>query len=242
MPTLDHWHEHGGMVARGVLIDFKAWYEQKAIAEGKSGADTVCHPFGGHRITVADIEAVAKHQNVEFRAGDVLIVRTGMTDVLGAPTPEDFEMMQKFQLSGVEGSMAMAKWLWNQHFSAVAGDSIAFEALPPVKENGEPAEMSDLGKFSGEHVGTSSPTLTPASLTSLAALHVWHVHRRTMGPEGAISTLQEDRSLQFLVNINSAPHSWAGGVASQRPSYFLNATILRCITNKIRDDFFHPKI
>jgi hypothetical protein len=63
-----------------------------------------------------------------------------------------------------------------------------------------------------------------------------------MGPEGAISTLQEDRSLQFLVNINSAPHSWAGGVASQRPSYFLNATILRCITNKIRDDFFRPKI
>jgi hypothetical protein len=42
--------------------------------------------------------------------------------------------------------MTMAKWLWNQHFSAVAGDSIAFEALPPLKENGEPVEMADLGQ------------------------------------------------------------------------------------------------
>jgi hypothetical protein len=150
MPTLDHWHEQGGLVARGVLIDFKTWYEQKAAAEGKTGTDAVCHPFGGHRITVADIEAVAKEQNVEFRTGDVLIVRTGTTDVLGAPTPEDFGMLQPLQLSGVEGSTAMAKWLWDQHFSAVAGDGLAFEALPPVKENGEAADMADLGKFSGK--------------------------------------------------------------------------------------------
>jgi hypothetical protein len=145
MPTLDHWHEHGGMVARGVLIDYKAWYEQKAIAEGKSGPDAICHPFGGHRITVADIEVIAKDQNVEFRAGDVLIIRTGATDVLSAPTPYDLGMMQRVQFSGVAGTMATAKWLWNKHFSAVAGDSIAFEALPPLKENGEPVEMADLG-------------------------------------------------------------------------------------------------
>jgi hypothetical protein len=145
MPTLDHWHEHGGLVARGILIDFKAWYEQKALAEGKSGTDAICHPFGGHRITVADIEAVAKDQDVEFRAGDVLIVRTGMTDVLSAPTDPDLAMLKRGQLSGVAGSTAMAKWLWNQHFSAVAGDSIAFEALPPLKENGESADLTDLG-------------------------------------------------------------------------------------------------
>jgi hypothetical protein len=146
MPTLDHWHEQGGLVARGVLIDFKAWYEQKAAAEGKTGEQAICHPFGGHRISIADLEAIAKDQKVEFRHGDVLIVRTGMTDVLSAPTPADFAMMQKVQFTGVEGSKTMAKWLWNQHFSAVAGDSVSFEPLPPLNEQGEPAPVEELGK------------------------------------------------------------------------------------------------
>jgi hypothetical protein len=146
MPTLDHWHEDGGLVARGVLIDFKAWYEQKAVAEGKTGEEAICHAFGGHRISIADLEAIAKDQKVEFRHGDVLIVRTGMTEVFGAPTPADFAMMQKVQFTGVEGSKAMAKWLWNKHFSAVAGDSISFEPLPPLNEQGEPVPMEELGK------------------------------------------------------------------------------------------------
>lgn len=146
MPTLDHWHEQGGLVARGVLIDFKSWYEKKANAEGKSGEEAICHPFNGHRISVADIEAIAKDQNVEFRFGDLLIVRTGMTEVFSAPTPADFAMLQKVQLSGVEGSIAMAKWLWNHHFAAVASDNVSFEHLPPVNESGEPAELTELGK------------------------------------------------------------------------------------------------
>jgi hypothetical protein len=148
MPTLDHWHAHGGLVARGVLIDYKAWYDQKAAAEGKSGEDATCHPLGGHRIKVADLEAVAREQNVEFHSGDVLIVRTGATEVFEDPTPADFAMLQKIQLSGVEGNMETVKWLWNRHFAAVASDNLAFEALPPVKENGEPAEMEKLGKSS----------------------------------------------------------------------------------------------
>ncbi|OAL02567.1 hypothetical protein IQ06DRAFT_118205 [Phaeosphaeriaceae sp. SRC1lsM3a] len=93
MPNLDHWHQHGGLVARRVLINYKTWYERKAIAEGEKGADAICHPIGGHRITVADMEAIARDQNVDFRAGDVLIVRTGMTEVFEAPTPEVFAKM-----------------------------------------------------------------------------------------------------------------------------------------------------
>jgi hypothetical protein len=146
MPTLDHWHESGGLVARGVLIDYKAWYEQKATAQGKTGDEAICHPFEGHRITVADIEAVARDEGVDFRPGDVLIVRTGMTEVFEAPTPTDFAKMQKVDFSGVDGSKETAKWLWNQHFAAVAGDSIAFEALMPLNEKREPVGTEDLGE------------------------------------------------------------------------------------------------
>jgi hypothetical protein len=179
MPTLDHWHEKGGLVARGVLIDYKLWYEQKAVAEGKAGDDAVCHPFEGHRITIADIEAIAKEQRVEFRPGDVLIIRTGMTETFEGPTPSDFEKLQKVQLSGVDGTKETVKWLWNKHFAAVAGDSIAFEALPPLTENRELAAMEDLGMYSSRQVLFESRAnlTTPFSSTPLAALDVWDVHR-----------------------------------------------------------------
>lgn len=148
MPTLDHWHTSGGLVARGVLIDFKAWYEAKAIADGNSGEEAIFHPFGDHnRITVADLEAVAKDQCVEFRTGDVLIIRTGMTEVLEAPTPGDFAKMQKMQIAGMHGTLEAAKWLWNKHFAAVAGDSVSFEALMPIKEDGSVGSPEDLGKL-----------------------------------------------------------------------------------------------
>lgn len=147
MPTLDHWHKSGGLVARGVLIDVKEWFESKAVVEGKTGDEAIFHPFEEHRITVADMEAVAKHEGVDFRAGDVLIVRTGMTEVLESPQAADFAKMQNRQLAGVAGNLKTARWLWNQHFSAVAGDSIAFEALSPLKEDGSVGAVEDLGKY-----------------------------------------------------------------------------------------------
>ncbi|KAI0391129.1 hypothetical protein F5Y17DRAFT_24689 [Xylariaceae sp. FL0594] len=143
-PTLDHWHARGGLVARGVLIDFKEWAENKARSEGKTGADAVAHPFDGHRITVEELELIARDQGVDFRPGDVLIVRTGLTEVLRAPTTEDFAKMQSAKSSGVHGSMETVKWLWNRHFAAVSGDTWAFEALPPVKEDGTAATTEEI--------------------------------------------------------------------------------------------------
>lgn len=144
MPTLDHWHAAGGLVARGVLIDFKEWAEKRAKSEGETGEDAVCHPLDGHRITIEEIEAVAKDQGIEFRPGDVLIIRTGLTEVLQAPRPEDFAKLQGGKISGMHGVLESAKWLWNRHFAAVAGDSWAFEALMPLKEDGSVGSPNDL--------------------------------------------------------------------------------------------------
>jgi hypothetical protein len=146
MPTLDHWHASGGLVARGVLIDVKAWYEAKALANGKTGEAAVFHPFEEHRVTVAEIETIAKDQNIEFRPGDVLIVRTGMTEIFENPQPADLAKAQNHQLAGMDGTIESAKWLWNKHFAAVAGDSIAFEALMPIKDDGSVGTPVDLGE------------------------------------------------------------------------------------------------
>ncbi|KAI0117427.1 putative cyclase-domain-containing protein [Daldinia grandis] len=143
-PTLDHWHAAGGLVTRGVLIDYEEWAEKRAKTEGKTGEEAVFNPLDGHRITVEEIEAVAKDQGVEFRQGDVLIVRTGLTEILQAPRPEDFRKLQNETIAGVHGVLETAKWLWNKHFAAVAGDSWAFEALMPLKEDGTVGSATDL--------------------------------------------------------------------------------------------------
>ncbi|KAM0326257.1 hypothetical protein ACHAQA_006854 [Verticillium albo-atrum] len=135
MPTLDHWHSRGGLVARGVLIDFVAYAEAKGIE---------FHPFDGYRITVEEIEDVARHQGVEFRPGDVFLLRLGSTDAFANPTPEGMAKLAQMRLSGVHGIEATAKWFWDKKFAAVATDANAFEAVPPVKEDGSVGSFEEL--------------------------------------------------------------------------------------------------
>ena len=48
---------------------------------------------------------------------------------------------------GVEGTEASARWIWNNHFSAVAGDAIAFENLPPQRDGVKGAgSINELGE------------------------------------------------------------------------------------------------
>jgi hypothetical protein len=127
-PTIDHWHSRGGLVARGVLVDYKA--------------------FDGTSISPADLEACAAHQGVEFLPGDVLIVRTGSTQIIDHLSPEQIQQpVGAAALAGVEGSENTARWLWNKRFAAVASDSNAFEVFPPVKPDGTKGSSADLGKL-----------------------------------------------------------------------------------------------
>jgi hypothetical protein len=140
LPTLQHWHSRGGLVARGVLLDYQRWAKQN----GKSYEIFKHSPF-----TSADLEACAKDQGVEFRVGDVLIVRSGFVEYL---RKFDNEGQTKAYMSGqgmcgLESSVDMARWLWNKHFSAVASDTIAVESLPPMKE-GSPLDLSTKFFFS----------------------------------------------------------------------------------------------
>ncbi|KAH6895930.1 hypothetical protein B0T10DRAFT_229217 [Thelonectria olida] len=135
MPTLDHWHTRGCIAGRGVLIDYKAYAEEKGIP---------FHPFDGDRIKVQDVEACAAHFGVEFQLGDILLVRTGATEVVDKMDPNDLVKMTKATISGLDGCEEMAKWLWNKRFAAAASDSSSFEAFPPLKPDGSVGGMKDL--------------------------------------------------------------------------------------------------
>ncbi|KAF2101033.1 hypothetical protein NA57DRAFT_74626 [Rhizodiscina lignyota] len=135
LPTLNHWHTRGGMVGRGVLIDYKKWADDNGIKYS---------PFESKRITVKEIEQIAKAQGVEFKFGDIFIIRSGFTEALGAMDGgEQAKALGTHRTCGVEGTEDTAKWFWNNHFAAVAGDAIAFETIPPLV-NGEERGTEDL--------------------------------------------------------------------------------------------------
>ncbi|KAH6660893.1 hypothetical protein BKA67DRAFT_510893 [Truncatella angustata] len=138
LPGLEHWHKRGGVVGRGVLLDYLAYTRAKGITY---------EPFSRYAITIEDLENVAAFQKTDFRKGDILIVRAGVAEALeGLNGEEQLGLMIKGQggMAGVEGSEDAAKWFWNKHFAAVAGDTFAFEVFPPQKPDGSLGDMGDL--------------------------------------------------------------------------------------------------
>lgn len=103
IPSIDHWHDRGGVVGRGVLLDYRAYAEARAIQY---------EPVSRHTITVEDLEAVAAHQGTEFKQGDILVVRTGLAEDIAPMTAE--QQLQKMMagqggLAGIEGNEKAAK-------------------------------------------------------------------------------------------------------------------------------------
>ena len=136
-PTLTTWHRRGGLVGRGVLLDYRAYAEAKGIPFSA---------FKSYGITVEDLEAVAAYQRTELKVGDILLVRTGFTEEIEAPTVE--EQLVKIgsgEIAGVRGNMDTVRWVWNRHFAAVAADNPAFEQFPPIKEDGSMDDLRNLG-------------------------------------------------------------------------------------------------
>lgn len=211
LPTLDHWHSRGGLVGRGVLVDFKGYMESQS---------TPYHSLDGYRITVHDIEAVARHQGVEFRRGDVLLVRTGITEVWEDPTADDLAKLSKATLSGLDGTEEMARWLWNKHFTAVAGDSQSCEAYPPLRPDGTVGSATELGESGGRwtELKRFPPLWAEQKLTTITVLHQYCLSLFGM-PLGELWDLKElsaycKKTGRYSFMITSAPLNHPGLVGS----------------------------
>jgi len=88
-----------------------------------------------YRITVKELLQVAKAQGVEkFEAGDILLIRTGWIKwYLSASLDEKKHVSEKLMESawaGLAYGEDMLKFLWNNHFAAVASDNPSVEAWP----------------------------------------------------------------------------------------------------------------
>nr|BFF38518.1 cyclase family protein [Tenacibaculum mesophilum] len=98
------------MVARGVLLDMRAYYKQDIIKEGTA-------------FNRKEIEEVATKQGVKIRKGDVVLFYTGWADLMGV---DNKRYLAGGPGIGVEG----ARYLAELGVVAIGADSWAFEAVP----------------------------------------------------------------------------------------------------------------
>lgn len=118
------WVDNGGIVGRGVLLDYAAWSER----QGRKS-----NHFDSVSIPVAELEEVARSQGVEFKRGDILLVRSGWMQAYKRLSDDDVVTLAERESAtaiGIESSETTLRWLWETGFSAVAGDMPSFEAWP----------------------------------------------------------------------------------------------------------------
>ncbi|KAH7143648.1 hypothetical protein EDB81DRAFT_857124 [Dactylonectria macrodidyma] len=118
------WVERGGIVGRGVLLDYASWAEAKGLTPAL---------FETTPINVSTLKEVAASQGTTFQEGDILFIRSGW--VRGYNQLSDNECQALADKAsppaiGIESSEETLRWLWDESFSAVAGDHPSMEAWP----------------------------------------------------------------------------------------------------------------
>ncbi|KAF5556451.1 hypothetical protein FPHYL_7952 [Fusarium phyllophilum] len=118
--------DRGGIVGRGILVDWLSWWEHQNPGVEPPSA------ISCHKIPVSELEATIAYQGTETRQGDILIVRSGFVrwhnnakaDIRALGTEQQHYMI------GLANDDETIRWLYSKHFSAVAGDTMGFEAWP----------------------------------------------------------------------------------------------------------------
>ena len=101
------------MVGRGVLLDVARFHGVESLADGDA-------------VTIKDLEDTARHQDVEVRRGDFLIVRTGHME----------RCLASGEWGGYAGgeapglSFETAEWIHKQQIAAICTDTWGCEVRP----------------------------------------------------------------------------------------------------------------
>ena len=118
------WASNGGITGRGVLLDYHSWASNKSLS---------LSPFSSTVIPFSHLQHVIADQNVTFRRGDILFIRSGFTAAYEALSDSEKLALSKRardDFIGVEPTKEVLQWLWENQFAAVAGDMPAFERSP----------------------------------------------------------------------------------------------------------------
>ncbi|CAG9996977.1 unnamed protein product [Clonostachys byssicola] len=118
-----YWTKHGGIVGRGVLLDYVEYAKRKDIKYS---------PMSSHAILVKELDEIAKDCGIEFLPGDILLVRVGWTKWYDEHEDSDRSkyITNAYAWAGIKGCEETLEWLWDHHFAAVASDNNGVEVVP----------------------------------------------------------------------------------------------------------------
>lgn len=123
---IGHWAKNG-IAGRGVLIDYLSWAEKKGITvDGLSQ----------HSASLDDVLAIAKECNITFEKGDIFFLRIGLTktwDSMSEAKRQSYGEQKVPKHAGLEQSERVLRFMWDNHFAAVASDAVSFEVFPPLQ-------------------------------------------------------------------------------------------------------------
>lgn len=126
------WVENGGIVGRGVLLDYAAWTEKHNIK-----VNCLSH----YGIPVEHLKQLISEENIVTRPGDIVFIRSGFTKAYEALSVADEAALPPSkgrQVIGVDPSLDFARWIWENQFAAIAGDMPGFEQAPKLPGADEP--------------------------------------------------------------------------------------------------------
>lgn len=143
---IHHWAEHG-IVGRGVLVD---------VGRYLSGRGEGIDHRTNEAITADVVDAAARDQGVEFRTGDVLLIRFGWAEyyLQELDQAQREEIVADFRCPGLAQSHDTLAWLWDNRFSLVAADNFGLEAWPHRGDSPLVAAVEQRGEYpTSRHTG-----------------------------------------------------------------------------------------
>lgn len=123
MPLMDTlaMSDRGGIVGRGVLLDFVRYAGAKGIEYD---------PLTNYSISLSQIKDMLIEERITLRQGDILLIRSGVSKWIHASTSNSRGPFETSNHIGVDPTTELLEWIWNNNLAAVGGDAIAFEAIP----------------------------------------------------------------------------------------------------------------
>ncbi|CVK85311.1 uncharacterized protein FPRN_06812 [Fusarium proliferatum] len=166
---IDAYANNGGIVGRGVLIDWYSWSQRNNIS---------LSPFQTNAVEMSHIRAIIAEENIEFCQGDILFIRVGFTAHYNSLSPEaqeNFPYRQPGGLLGLEATKESLRWLWDSGFSAIASDAAGFERGPATGAYNHPDSIPvadwDVEFHDDVNIGLAATLLLRISDDQTIAIH-----------------------------------------------------------------------
>jgi kynurenine formamidase len=181
-----------GIVGRGVLLDVARYLAARGRPLDLRQAEA---------ISTKTLDDVAAAQGVELRPADILLIHTGWAHhaIEDLSTDERTSLSSTRQFCGLGQSRETLRWIWDNHISVLASDTVAVEVMPSVPDSpfdGNVGRMMhpDLIALLGVHLG-----------------ELWRLHElaEDCAADGAYEFLVTAKPLNVLGGVGSPPNAVA---------------------------------